>query len=108
MKPENTSNWLAAYLYYNEPWEQLLTDAIHPYVKTVLTTGIAQQYFFIRYWDRGPHIRLRFKGDPKIINAVLQPNLEEHFLNYYDSRPSHRSEPKYPPHFPKEHKWFSQ
>ena len=48
-------------------------EAIAPYVKTVLQTRIAQQYFFIRYWDRGPHIRLRFKAEKHVIDQLLQP-----------------------------------
>ena len=46
-----TSKWLSAYLYYNEPWETFLVEAVEPYVKTVMQTGIAEQYFFIRAID---------------------------------------------------------
>lgn len=101
-----TQKWLAVYLYYNEPWEQFLTEAIMPYVNTVIKTGIAEQYFFIRYWNRGPHIRLRFKGDRIVLDSILRPNIEEHFQNYYESKPSTRKEPNYPPRFPRDYKWF--
>jgi len=100
------SQWLSAYLYYNEPWETFLVEAVEPYIKTVMQTGVADQYFFIRYWDRGPHIRLRFKAETKIINEILRPNLEEHFLGYFDSKPSQRTEPNYPLSFPDEYKWL--
>lgn len=100
------SEWLSAYLYYNEPWETFLVKAVEPYIKTVMQTGIAEQYFFIRYWDRGPHIRLRFKGDPKVVATILRPNLKEHFMSYFESKPSQRTEPNYPPSFPDHFKWL--
>ncbi len=105
MKPENTSSWLAAYLYYNEPWERLLTEALLPYAEIVLSTGIANSFFFVRYWEKGPHIRLRFKADPEVIEKILRSNLEEHFLNYFESVPSFRTEPPYPAQLPDTYKW---
>ncbi|MEM8907428.1 MAG: thiopeptide-type bacteriocin biosynthesis protein [Bacteroidota bacterium] len=100
------NQWLSAYLYYNEPWETFLVEAVAPYIKTAMQTGIAEQYFFIRYWDRGPHIRLRFKGAAGAVNRILRPNLEEHFLSYFDSKPSQRTDPNYPPSFPEHFKWI--
>lgn len=100
------STWLAAHLYYNEPWEEFLTKAVEPYIRTVMRTGVAEQYFFIRYWDQGPHIRLRFKGEETIINQLLRPNLYEHFNNYFESRPSERMEPEYPADIPDSLRWL--
>jgi len=105
MKPDNTPTWLSAHLYYNEPWEQFLTEAVLPFADIVMRTGIAQSFFFIRYWERGPHIRLRFRVESEKLQTIFEPNLEEHFKNYFDSRPSLRTEPKYPPGFPKDYKW---
>ena len=101
-----TSQWLSVYLYYSEPWETFLVDAVDPYIKMVMHTGIAQQYFFIRYWDRGPHIRLRFKANPEVIRNMLRPNIEEHFYNYFESKPSQRTEPSYPELIDENLKWL--
>lgn len=102
----SANSWIAVHLFYNEPWEEFLIRAVKPYVDTVMKTGIANQYFFIRYWDRGPHIRLRFRGEHRILEDILKPNLSEYFLNYFESKPSHRTDPNYPPNFPEEFKWF--
>lgn len=96
---------LAVYLYYNEPWESFLSEAVFPYIKTTLKTGIATHYFFIRYWEKGPHIRLRFFGEPSMLEEVLQPNLTEHFQTYFDSKPSHRKEPHYTDDVPEHVRW---
>ena len=98
--------WLSVHLFYNEPWEEFLQKAVEPYVNTAIQTGIATQYFFIRYWERGPHIRLRFRGEVEMINTILKPNLEEHFNNYFESMPSRRIEPEYPPNFSEDLKWI--
>lgn len=93
--PENNaSTWLAAYLYYAEPWEKLLTEAVAPFVKQVLEEGLAEQYFFIRYWERGPHIRLRFKGDPEVLEKTLRQRLQAWFEGWMKEHPSERQEPQ--------------
>ncbi|MFT5167517.1 MAG: thiopeptide-type bacteriocin biosynthesis protein [Saprospiraceae bacterium] len=104
-KPKN-ENWLSVHLFYNEPWETFLVEAVAPYVETVLKTGIAQSYFFVRYWKRGPHIRLRFKGEPKALEEVLKPNLLEHFNSYFEDNPSIRTEPEYPEDLPLSQRWL--
>ena len=102
--PKN--HWLAAHLYYNEPWEEFLTKAVEPYITSVMRAGVAEQYFFIRYWDRGPHIRLRFKADAAVIEQIFRPNLLEHFENYFEDKPSKRTNPNYPANFPDDFKWL--
>lgn len=99
-------SWLAVHLYYNEPWEEFLTKALEPYINSVIRSGVAEQYFFIRYWDRGPHIRLRFKGDTTVFEQIFRPNLLEHFENYFEDKPSKRTDPHYPENFPEELKWL--
>ena len=98
--------WLSVHLFYNEPWEEFLQQAVEPYVNTAIQTGIVQQYFFIRYWERGPHIRLRLKGEKEMVKAVLEPNIHEHFETYFGSKPSIRREPSFPIFFPEESKWL--
>lgn len=99
----NTSVWLAAYLYYGEPWETLLSEAVKPFAETILKEGLAEQYFFIRYWERGPHIRLRFKGDPKVLEETVKPRLQSHFEDWMKANPSERREPE---NMPAEHAWY--
>jgi thiopeptide-type bacteriocin biosynthesis protein len=106
MSKGQNKSWLAAHLYYNEPWEEFLTKAVEPYVASVMRAGVVDQYFFIRYWDRGPHIRLRFNGDTDIIEQLFRPNLLEHFENYFQDKPSKRTNPSYPNNFPEEFKWL--
>jgi Lantibiotic biosynthesis dehydratase C-term len=98
--------WLSVHLYYNEPWEVFLTKSVHPFVETLLQTGIIQQYFYIRYWERGPHIRLRLYGEQATLEKVLKPSLLEHFNNYFEWHPSQRVEPKLPTNTKESYRWL--
>ena len=100
------SKWLTACLYYAEPLENFLVQGVKPYVDVVMQAGIANCFYFQRSWDRGPHIKLWFKGNAEIIDTMLKPNLIEHFEQYFESRPSLRNEPNYPDNFPESKKWL--
>ncbi len=103
---ENSKKWLAIYIYYAEPWEKLLVEAVKPFTENVLQNGLAEQFFFIRYWERGPHIRLRFKGETAILENKLKPRLTEHFKQYFEQNLSKRSEPKWAEDTPEKNKWY--
>lgn len=89
---KNGKSWLAAYLYYVEPWEEILVNAVKPFIKQVMDNKWAERYFFIRYWERGPHIRLRFFGDTRVLREQVKPRLDEYFENYYKEHPTTRKD----------------
>lgn len=84
-------NWLAAYLYYSHNQDEFIQKQVIPFVQSVMNKKLAEQYFFIRYWEKGQHIRLRFKGDETVLKTTLKTYLEEYFTNYFNSNPSDRS-----------------
>ena len=98
--------WLAAYLYYNEPWEEFLQQAIMPFVRQILLEGLAQQFFFIRYWEKGPHIRLRFKGEADVLENKVKPALLQYFSHYFAQHPSCRTDPAWLAEVPEAYQWF--
>ena len=81
-----TNTWISAHLFYHPPWEDLLTDSVFPFVQNLLENKEITEYFFIRYWEKGPHIRLRLKGNP----TILKPKIEAHFQAYFQKKPSKR------------------
>ncbi len=106
MAQEKHYTWLSAHLYFDEPWEDFLIKIVKPYCETVVGSSAAEYYFFIRYWDRGPHIRLRFYGKKEALENILRPNLEEYFKNFFRMTPSERDEPSYHPNTPEEEIWL--
>lgn len=100
------SRWLAAYIYYNEPWEEFLTKAIKPFVESTIASGQTDRFFFIRYWEKGPHIRLRFRGESNVLNEKVKPAIDKHFGNYIQHKPSLRTEPEWLKEQPPEWQWY--
>ena len=98
--------WLAGYLYYNGAQETFLTRAVAPFVHTVLARRWAWQCFFIRYGERGPHIRLRFQGPADILEERVKPQCTAFFQQYYTRYPSQRDEPAWVQALPAEAQWF--
>ncbi|MEN3585123.1 thiopeptide-type bacteriocin biosynthesis protein [Streptomyces sp. ZYX-F-203] len=67
----NTSEWLYARLHHtgHRDGELLLTTLVPQWVAAARRLGAAR-WFFIRYADAGgPHLRLRFQGDPATMDA---------------------------------------
>lgn len=105
MTDRSEKYWLATYLYCAEPWEKFLVEAVEPFVHKVIDNNWAEQFFFIRYWEKGPHIRLRFKGGQDVLETEVKPELEENVFHYYKTYPSERQEPEWS-NLPEEQKWF--
>lgn len=104
--PEPDKTWLAAFLYYAEPWEDFLIQGVKPLIDQVMKEKLADQYFFIRYWEKGPHIRLRFKGDATVLDDKVKPLTIDHFNRYFKNKPSERQDPEWLKDVPEEQQWY--
>lgn len=71
------SSWLYAKLYCGTATaDRVLREAIAPLVRDVLGRGDASHWFFLRYADPAPHLRLRFAGEPRRLAAEVLPALD--------------------------------
>ncbi len=70
------SRWLYAKLYGGvSAADRVLREAIAPTVRAALADGAARRWFFIRYADPAPHLRVRLDGDPARLLAEVIPAL---------------------------------
>lgn len=77
------SHWTSAHLEFEEPRgdvygvaaDRVVGEAVAPLVTTVMGRGWAQRWFFLRYLDDGPHVRLRFEGVRKTLERHVEPRL---------------------------------
>lgn len=70
------SRWLYAKLYGGvSSADRVLREAVGPVVRDALASGAARRWFFVRYADPQPHVRVRLDGDPARLLAETLPAL---------------------------------
>jgi thiopeptide-type bacteriocin biosynthesis protein len=70
------SDWLFVKLYCpRNAEEELLTGPIRGFCQFATGSGLADKWFFLRYSDPDPHLRLRFGGHPERLVGDLFPRL---------------------------------
>ncbi|MGF1671449.1 MAG: thiopeptide-type bacteriocin biosynthesis protein, partial [Balneolaceae bacterium] len=99
--------WLSAHIFYSEPFEGILINGVKPFIEKLKKEKKIEGYFFIRYWERGPHIRLRIKADSHILKDDIKPRLLSYFTEFMRESPSKRNEPKWVQNLTSGKQWYS-
>lgn len=75
--------WHSLHIFYHnqDKWDSLL---LHIYRQLKNGFNKAPSFFFIRYWEGGPHIRLRIKN----INDYGEDQLKKNINNFFQLQPS--------------------
>ncbi len=72
------SEWLYVKIYTGAAMaDRLLRDELAQVVQQATTSGACDQWFFIRYSDPEPHLRVRLHGDPARLTSEVLPHLEQ-------------------------------
>lgn len=53
------ADWVSCHLFYHDQLEPMLVELVKPLVDALSADGLSSGCFFLRYWDGGPHLRLR-------------------------------------------------
>lgn len=70
------SAWLYVKLYGSRDVEDdLLTGPVRELGQLATGSGLAERWFFLRYADPAPHLRIRFGGDPERLLTALLPRV---------------------------------
>ena len=80
-----SSNWISAHIFHNQPFEKVLVNLIHPILETLTNKKLSQQFFFIRYWEGGPHIRLRVKPTHENYHEEIKIIINTLSKNYFET-----------------------
>lgn len=51
--------WVSVHAYYHGDLDTLLLGGVAPLLAELRAGGLVERSFFLRYWDGGPHLRLR-------------------------------------------------
>jgi hypothetical protein len=54
-----TAAWFALHIFYGGDENSLLLEAVRPTLQRLRSDGAIDLYFFVRYWNGGPHVRVR-------------------------------------------------
>ena len=70
------SDWLFVKLYCTNMFEEdMIASPLRIFAEEALASGLAEEWFFIRYNDPDLHLRLRFRGEPERLISQLLPKL---------------------------------
>jgi len=70
------SDWLYLKLYGpRSGQDELLAGPLRDLCREVIRQQIAEEWFFLRYADPDPHLRIRFRGSPERLLKLLLPHL---------------------------------
>jgi thiopeptide-type bacteriocin biosynthesis protein len=69
----HADDWFALHVFLSDAAlaDRFLLDWAGPTVKALLGAGSAQSWFFLRYWESGPHLRVRVRGLSEPMRQVL-------------------------------------
>lgn len=56
---QTEANWISAYIFHDISFEKVLIELIKPFIEKLEKKDYVSTFFFIRYWEDGPHVRLR-------------------------------------------------
>ncbi|HEX2204344.1 MAG TPA: thiopeptide-type bacteriocin biosynthesis protein [Longimicrobium sp.] len=81
--PAEEPRWLSVHLFfpggiYTPECDRVVLDTVQPFVRRCHAEGWVDGYFFIRYSELGPHVRLRFHGRGDVVDETVWPALRAH------------------------------
>lgn len=85
-----TPFWLSAHLYHEGDMHTFLLQAVQPFLENELGKVGIDSYFFIRYWEKGSHIRLRIPYYEIAQGKKIRSVLIRYFKDYFEDHPSQR------------------
>jgi thiopeptide-type bacteriocin biosynthesis protein len=87
--------WISAHIYRCDSLDALIDGAARPLVAELRAGALIDGHFFVRYWQGGPHLRLRLRPSADAHRAVVNDALDAAigaFLRAHPSRNAIRPE----------------
>ena len=83
-----TKNWISIHIFYASNANPMLIEALEPLVNDLRERGLIRRYFFIKYWQEGPHVRLRLLPAEGVREEEVKREAEEVINAYLKRRPA--------------------
>jgi thiopeptide-type bacteriocin biosynthesis protein len=85
---EHETEWVSAHIFYEGDLDFLLTRVTDPLLDEFARSGLAREFFFLRYWDGGKHIRLRVLPAQNARRPEVAKLINDRFSEYLARNPS--------------------
>lgn len=83
-----SKNWISMHVFYTSNLNPMLVDCIAPLINELREHALIQRYFFIRYWQEGPHLRLRLLPAEGVEQEEVIQVVEPVIAHYLKRRPA--------------------
>ncbi|HEU5229048.1 MAG TPA: thiopeptide-type bacteriocin biosynthesis protein [Ktedonobacteraceae bacterium] len=80
--------WVSLHLFYHDDPVPLLTECVQPAIKELYARHLLQRCFFIRYWQGGPHIRLRLLPRSEAVRETLLELVATRIAAFFTAHPA--------------------
>ncbi|WP_035839686.1 thiopeptide-type bacteriocin biosynthesis protein [Kitasatospora azatica] len=87
MSEQSEHSWVSAHLFYHGDQDAVITGVVRPAVERLGGAGLVDGFFFLRYWEGGPHVRLRVRTRPEHVQEVRSV-IEETAAEFFRTSPS--------------------
>jgi hypothetical protein len=81
-------DWVSAHVFYHGDLDVLVGELISPLTRELVRRRLGRQFFFLRYWDGGPHIRLRVRPARGRSGDEVRELIERRCEEYLRRRPA--------------------
>ncbi|MFI9813828.1 thiopeptide-type bacteriocin biosynthesis protein [Saccharothrix variisporea] len=88
--------WVAAHVFHRADQDSLITQAMAPLCEDLVRAGHVEDWFFLRYWEGGPHVRLRLRvvEQPEHVRTAVA-NACAHHLSAHPTPPDDWTQHRY-------------
>ncbi|MCA9708185.1 MAG: thiopeptide-type bacteriocin biosynthesis protein [Myxococcales bacterium] len=84
------ATWCSLHVYQERP-DDLLIHCVAPLVRSLRARELVSRFFFLRYWERGFHVRLRARVSDPAAAARVEAEIRAQVQEHLERSPSVRS-----------------
>ncbi|WP_327002303.1 lantibiotic biosynthesis protein [Dactylosporangium sp. NBC_01737] len=81
-------SWLGMHIFYGANARPMVLDCVRPLVDELTTRGLLDSYFYMNYWQEGPHVRLRLKPRTAADEPAVRDAAEAAVQRFLADRPA--------------------
>lgn len=91
------TDWISAHVFYGGDQDRMILTLVPRLMDSLERRRLADGHFFLRYWEAGPHLRLRYRSTNPAATAETEELIRSCVGQYLDRHPSdrHLSEQNY-------------